>query len=415
MSSLNLSSIATTTIITSVSTSPGSSSSTSTTCALPSYWVYICADLALFLVGFVPTLAYYLVLFVLRKLGHFWRLAGSEPPKALCSLPGQNGTRQGSPGPVPITLVGSVTEFRKKGLGLGASVRRTWDAVLRARDWLVNASELLESGANIGGRVFNFVIFASSIASWVLYIVRYQIAIMDGNNDPGLLVVCGQGMDFWLDFGLDFVFLAAFFVRFLASRGKLVFFFTPQSITDYLTIPQSFVAVFLGADWTGIRFARAIRLYNIPEILLYMNIVRGFVAIRVVKIVCTLMALLFTSAGLVSVLELLGDFWVPKESRVYQVWTYFDATYYLLVTITTIGYGDYSTKTVLGKTFIAMFIIVAVAYFASVIPELSSLLSGRRFNLTKEYEPHLGERHIILCGALNYRNIRHTEIEYFCY
>ena len=62
-------------------------------------------------------------------------------------------------------------------------------------------------------------------------------------------------------------------------------------------------------------------------------------------------------------------------------------------------------KSVLGKVFICIFILGAIGYFGSVLPEVALLFSYKHYAGDRKYEKH-GERHVILCGALNIRNIR---------
>lgn len=51
-------------------------------------------------------------------------------------------------------------------------------------------------------------------------------------------------------------------------------------------------------------------------------------------------------------------------------WRYFDSVYYTVVTITTIGYGDFVPQTDLGKFFTMMFVFLGIAmafYLFSII------------------------------------------------
>jgi len=61
-------------------------------------------------------------------------------------------------------------------------------------------------------------------------------------------------------------------------------------------------------------------------------------------------------------------------------WNYLDSTYFLVITATTIGYGDITPQTDLGKiiTIFYSFIgIVSVLYFVSLI---SNYIFERKFN-----------------------------------
>ena len=57
--------------------------------------------------------------------------------------------------------------------------------------------------------------------------------------------------------------------------------------------------------------------------------------------------------------------------------TYWNAVYFLMVTMSTVGYGDIFCITTLGKGFQVLFLTVGLAMFASAIPEIVELLGNR--------------------------------------
>ena len=61
--------------------------------------------------------------------------------------------------------------------------------------------------------------------------------------------LCGQ-----FDVFLNVLFMAYFFMRFIAANDKLVFMFQLYTIVDFFTIPPSFVSVILGRVWIGLRY-----------------------------------------------------------------------------------------------------------------------------------------------------------------
>ena len=85
---------------------------------------------------------------------------------------------------------------------------------------------------------------------------------------------------FQFDILLNTMFLAYFFMRFLAANDKLVFMFQLYSLVDFFTIPPSFVSLVLGRVWIGLRCLRILRLNSFPEILQYLNILETARSIR---------------------------------------------------------------------------------------------------------------------------------------
>ena len=82
------------------------------------------------------------------------------------------------------------------------------------------------------------------------------------------------------DFLLNVLFMAYFFMRFLAANDKLIFMFQLYSLVDFFTIPPSFVSLVLGRVWIGLRCLRILRLNSFPEILQYLNILETARSIR---------------------------------------------------------------------------------------------------------------------------------------
>ena len=368
------------------------------TCDLPPWWVYVSTAGGFFSVGLGLTCVYYALCWLLQLAGVQWPSSGPDE---------WDGNGDG------LKYSAGLSQANYRGaLDLPTlerpSCSRAFLRLVKRFEALLVYAERLESGSSFEGKLYNVVLFMASIASWILYIVSATILYATNISEYGLLRICGRTWTVWFDFSFNVVFLGGFFLRFLASRQKILFFITPTSITDYLTIPQILLAVVAGVDWTGLRFARSIRLLNIPDILVYLNLLHGFVAIRLVKIICTLATVIFTSGGIISLLEALGDFWIPTATRVSQNISYLDSIYFLIVTITSTGYGDIAPKTVLGKLFICIFLIGAVAYFTTVIPEIVRLLAGHPIQFPSSFEKHLCERHVILCGELSYRNIRYV-------
>ena len=48
-------------------------------------------------------------------------------------------------------------------------------------------------------------------------------------------------------------------------------------------------------------------------------------------------------------------------------WSYFDALYFSVVTLTTVGYGDLSPMTMIGKTFTMFYLFIGIGIILSFI------------------------------------------------
>eukprot|EP00091_Calanus_sinicus_P007326 TRINITY_DN18334_c0_g1_i1.p1 TRINITY_DN18334_c0_g1~~TRINITY_DN18334_c0_g1_i1.p1 ORF type:complete len:147 (+),score=20.01 TRINITY_DN18334_c0_g1_i1:291-731(+) len=139
-----------------------------------------------------------------------------------------------------------------------------------------------------------------------------------------------------------------FLIRFVAANDKLHFMFEIGSFVDYFTIPPMFVSIFLDRTWIGLRFLRVLRLMSIPDILQYLNVLKLSTSIRLTQLIAMFISVWLAAAGIVHLLENSGD---PPDFDNGQSLTYWDCVYFLMVTMSTVGYGDISCITTLAELF----------------------------------------------------------------
>ena len=90
-----------------------------------------------------------------------------------------------------------------------------------------------------------------------------------------------------------------------------------------------------------------------PEKGNFMNLIMKF-RIFIKHIICLLFFNLFD----ILQIENTGDPWLNFDNH--QLLTYWQCMYYLLITMSTVGYGDVGAKTVLGKLFIVLFTMTSI-------------------------------------------------------
>jgi len=83
-----------------------------------------------------------------------------------------------------------------------------------------------------------------------------------------------------------------------------------------------------------------------------------------------------------------------------QVLTFYNAFYFCLVTIGTVGFGDVKPYTYQGKALVIILIITTVVIIPIQIAKLQLLMSLRS-PYRKSYVPVGTENHVILCGYVN--------------
>ncbi|XP_064096035.1 calcium-activated potassium channel slowpoke-like isoform X27 [Macrobrachium nipponense] len=194
-----------------------------------------------------------------------------------------------------------------------------------------------------------------------------------------------------------------FFIRFIAASDKLWFMLEMYSFVDYFTIPPSFVSIYLDRTWIGLRFLRALRLMSVPDILQYLNVLKTSSSIRLAQLCSIFIAVWLTGAGIIHLLENSGD---PLDFQNAQPLSYWTCVYFLIVTMSTVGYGDVYCHTVFGRTFLVFFLLVGLAIFASCIPEIIDLV-GTRSKYGGTLKNERGRRHIVVCGHITYESVSH--------
>ncbi|XP_026824553.1 calcium-activated potassium channel slowpoke isoform X37 [Ooceraea biroi] len=262
-----------------------------------------------------------------------------------------------------------------------------------AKDW---AGELI-SGQTTTGRILVVLVFILSIASLIIYFIDAS------SEEVERCQKWSNNITQQIDLAFNIFFMVYFFIRFIAASDKLWFMLEMYSFVDYFTIPPSFVSIYLDRTWIGLRFLRALRLMTVPDILQYLNILKTSSSIRLAQLVSIFISVWLTAAGIIHLLENSGD---PFEFVNPQQLSYWTCVYFLIVTMSTVGYGDVYCQTVLGRTFLVFFLLVGLAIFASSIPEIIELV-GNRSKYSGEYKREHGKRHIVVCGHITYESVSH--------
>ncbi|XP_043234368.1 calcium-activated potassium channel slowpoke-like isoform X12 [Amphibalanus amphitrite] len=287
----------------------------------------------------------------------------------------------------------SAKEPKPAALPAGQKPQFEGSFVSEAKDW---AGELI-SGQTTTGRIMVVLVFILSIASLVIYFIDA--------SEQGVehCIRWSDSATQQIDLAFNIFFMVYFFIRFVAASDKLWFMLEMYSLVDYCTIPPSFVSIYLNRTWIGLRFLRALRLMTVPDILQYLNILKTSSSIRLAQLCSIFIAVWLTGAGTIHLLENSGD---PIEFNNPQQLSYWTCVYFLIVTMSTVGYGDVFCKTVLGRTFLVFFLLVGLALFASSIPEIFDIL-GRRTKYAGSYKREHGKRHIVVCGHITYESVSH--------
>ncbi|KAH0520011.1 Calcium-activated potassium channel subunit alpha-1 [Microtus ochrogaster] len=151
-------------------------------------------------------------------------------------------------------------------------------------------------------------------------------------------------------------------------------------------------------------------------------------SIKLVNLLSIFISTWLTAAGFIHLVENSGDPWENFQNN--QALTYWECVYLLMVTMSTVGYGDVYAKTTLGRLFMVFFILGGLAMFASYVPEIIELIGNRKkyggsysaamfaryvpeiaaliLNRNKfggTFNKHGGRKHIVVCGHITLESV----------
>ncbi|KAI2556364.1 KCNMA1 isoform 65, partial [Pan troglodytes] len=272
------------------------------------------------------------------------------------------------------------------------------EAVAAEVGWMTSVKDwagVMISAQTLTGRVLVVLVFALSIGALVIYFI-------DSSNPIESCQNFYKDFTLQIDMAFNVFFLLYFGLRFIAANDKLWFWLEVNSVVDFFTVPPVFVSVYLNRSWLGLRFLRALRLIQFSEILQFLNILKTSNSIKLVNLLSIFISTWLTAAGFIHLVENSGDPWENFQNN--QALTYWECVYLLMVTMSTVGYGDVYAKTTLGRLFMVFFILGGLAMFASYVPEIIELI-GNRKKYGGSYSAVSGRKHIVVCGHITLESV----------
>ncbi|MEM1283068.1 MAG: potassium channel family protein [Chlamydiota bacterium] len=171
-----------------------------------------------------------------------------------------------------------------------------------------------------------------------------------------------------LDQAITVCFLTDYLMRWWVKDFSIRYLFTPMAIIDFLSVLPLF---FPGTNWQFIRVIRIIRILRLLRFFRkdgIINIHYTEFHLRVMRIMFTVFCLIFIASGTIYVVE---HEYAPNEFR-----TFFDAFYFSVVTLTTVGYGDIVPVSPHGRLFTIVIIISGVLLIPWQFMTLARYLVG---------------------------------------
>lgn len=224
----------------------------------------------------------------------------------------------------------------------------------RNRNWRAALHEVIYESNTLAGKVFDLTLIVMIIASIVVVMLD---SIESYHRRYGEIF-------YILEWTFTILFTLEYGLRLLTLKRPLLYVTSFLGIIDLLAIIPSYLSVFfVGAHsllaFRALRLLRIFRIFKLTHFLTEMEFLKSAVGSSMKKISIFMVVVL-------SMVIILGSVMYLVEGRENGFSSIPDSIYWAIVTITTVGYGDISPVTPLGK-FIAS-IMMFIGYGIIAVP-----------------------------------------------
>ncbi|KAI5056590.1 hypothetical protein GOP47_0028408, partial [Adiantum capillus-veneris] len=220
-----------------------------------------------------------------------------------------------------------------------------------------------------------------------------------------------------VQFCCSFFFLLDYIIKLYSAPVRLYYALSINGIIDFIsTFPIYFTL-------SGIMTDAAI-----PEVFLVFRLLRavpflsswvlsgGAVAQEICLLITYAFGVFFLAAGILQWVEWRAT---PQSVRdangcpSYGCLSFFEAFYFIIVTVSTVGYGDITLKSNWGRLIAILVIIAAVVFIPVEVNKILDLASRKPYGGKYAVQKVVGSRFIIMSGNISYRALEDFLSEFY--
>ncbi|KAJ3196487.1 hypothetical protein HK101_008783 [Irineochytrium annulatum] len=204
-----------------------------------------------------------------------------------------------------------------------------------------------------------------------------------------------------IDLLLATIFLSDYAISMYIAEDRLAFYFNFSSLVDLVSIVPPFVYVFVSETSQYVWFLGLLRILRASRILRTYRLLSFSETEE--KRELTIVALtfcnfIFLSASVINALETIN---ADKKSDP-TLTTWHDSLYYIMVTFSTIGFGDLTPSSIPSRIVVMILIIVVIVWVPLQSSRISEIYNASSTFQRAKYSASTTHPHVILSGSLTY-------------
>lgn len=204
-------------------------------------------------------------------------------------------------------------------------------------------------------------------------------------------------------------------LRVYSESARWCYVFSLRGLIDILSAVP--VVYFIRSVETNGRFLRLLQFLRIVRIISLVNKIGVFgstILQQVLVLITSTFGAVFLIAGLIHYVEYHGapqsrQAECPEEGCI----NFWDAFYFVIVTISTVGYGDITPETALGRLVAILTIIGALVILPIQIGRITFLASRRPYGGSFDSKKILESRFLVITGSFTFQELQEYLAEFY--
>ena len=218
-------------------------------------------------------------------------------------------------------------------------------------------------------------ILDSPLVAWIgVILILYSVICFSIETLPDLGVATITFLR-WSEVFVVVVFTAEYAYRIYTAENKLKFIFSFYGLIDLLAILPFYLATML--DLRSLRLLRFLRLVRIMKLVRYNSALHRFA--RAVLLAKEELVIFTSAIFILLYLSAFGIYYFEHEAQPDKYASIFDAMWWAVVTLTTVGYGDIYPITLAGRVFTFVILMLGLGLVAVPTGIVASALSAVRY------------------------------------